>query len=65
MCQGKPASEPQNLHEKFCAATHGVPCKAVHALGALFQLILGRTPKTDCCHGPGQKSGCNCDPDRS
>lgn len=60
MCQGKPAGEAQNLHEKFCAATHGVPCKAAHAIGSLFNMIIGRTPKHDCCSGPGQQAGCDC-----
>ncbi|GAB2880880.1 hypothetical protein GCM10027046_06310 [Uliginosibacterium flavum] len=62
MCQKKTAGEEQSLHEKFCQATHGIPCKAVHAVGSLFNLILGRAPSQDCCSGPGQKTNCDCQP---
>ncbi|MDP5238058.1 hypothetical protein Q9Q94_00860 [Uliginosibacterium sp. 31-16] len=60
MCQARTDDSPATLHEKFCRTTHGVPCKAAHAIGSLFSMILGRTPKPDCCSGPGQKAGCDC-----
>lgn len=60
MCQGKTDERAQNLHERICATTHGYPCKAVHAIGSFFSLILGREPRQDCCSGPDQKSTCDC-----
>ena len=60
MCQARNDASPSSLHEKLCQATHGIPCKAVHAVGSLFNLILGRVPSQDCCSGPGQKAKCDC-----
>jgi hypothetical protein len=50
----KDASE--SLHEKFCRLTHGIPCKAVHAVKAL---ILGQRAAQDGCSG-GSDSSCGC-----
>lgn len=60
MCQGQPSGTPQNLHEKFCHATHGIPCKTVHAIGRFFNLIIGRMPKENSCQGPGSGQSCGC-----
>ena len=65
MCQGKPSGEAQNLHEKICHVTHGIPCKTAHAVGNLFNLILGRQPKNDSCSGPGQHDNCDCSHEKS
>lgn len=55
MCQGKPEGAPKNLHEKICAATHGAPCKAAHAIGSLFNMIIGRPPNTIAAAAPTRK----------
>jgi hypothetical protein len=64
MCQGKPTGTPQNLHEKICHTTHGIPCRAAHAIGSLFNLILGRQRSAkDCCSGHSSSeagSTCGC-----
>lgn len=65
MCQEKPRSEAQSLHEKICQATHGIPCKAVHAVGNVVNVILGREPKKGACTGPGQRTTCDCKNDQS
>ena len=62
MCQARNDDSPATLHEKFCQTTHGIPCKAAHAVGNFLNLILGLQSKSDCCSGPGQKNGCDCKP---
>ncbi|WP_141239686.1 hypothetical protein [Candidatus Dactylopiibacterium carminicum] len=60
MCQGHLTTEPRNLHEKFCHATQGIPCRAAHAVRSLLALIVGRSaPARDCCSGEeGHSCGC-------
>ncbi|MEN9493363.1 MAG: hypothetical protein RJA63_3812 [Pseudomonadota bacterium] len=62
MCQVKPGSEPKNLHEIICQATHAVPCRPAHAIGSLINLIRGREPGQKGCIGAGQNAHCECHP---
>ena len=62
MCQGRPTGTPQNLHERICHTTQGIPCRAAQAIGSLFNLILGRQPaaRSCCSDQPDADASCGC-----